>query len=56
MFSSEELLSNCFFSPLFCINLTAKFDTNYAGSHEINQNLDSLESSWTLLGIFNNNS
>ena len=46
MLSLEELLSNCFF-PLFCSNLTAKFDKKQARFQELNQNLDSPESSWT---------
>ena len=50
MLSLEELLSNCFF-PLFCSNLTAKFDKKQGRFQEINQNLDSPESSWTFLRI-----
>ena len=44
MFSSEELLNNCFF-PLFCSNLTAKTDKKQGRFQEINRNLDSAESS-----------
>ena len=53
MFSLDKLLSNYFF-PLFCSNLTAKFDKKQAKFQEKNRNLDSPESARTFPGIFPN--